>query len=124
MFLDVFGFYFKALFRDENFDLSPFQMVMIADDIVDDSLNYHSLSFTIMSAFKRFMLVDDSCRNYAMRSRCGLAPSLLSRKIVSKYGGAEVSTYDGVVKNAQQTWTDLVLIYKFAYQTTTPLLVG
>ena len=92
--------------------------------IVDDSLNYHSLSLTIMSAFKRFILVDDSCRHYAMRSRCELAPSLLSRKIVNKYGGAEVSTYDGVVKNAQQTWTDLVLIYKFAYQTTTPLLVG
>ena len=31
--------------------------------IVDDSFNCHSLSLTIMSAFKRFMLVDDSCRN-------------------------------------------------------------
>ena len=30
--------------------------------------DYYQL--TLMSAFKRFMIVDDSCRNYAMRSRC------------------------------------------------------
>lgn len=47
------------------------------------------------------------------------APSLLLGKTVKKYGGAEVRTKDGMLK-----WIDLVLIYKFAYQTTTPLLVG
>jgi len=48
-----------------------------------------------------------------------MAPSLLLRKTVKKYGGAEVRTKDGMLK-----WIDLVLIYKFAYPTTTPLLVG
>ena len=37
--------------------------------IVDDSFNFHSLSLTIMFAFKRFMIVDDSWQNKAMRSR-------------------------------------------------------
>ena len=37
--------------------------------IVDDSFNFHSLSLTIMFAFKRFMKVDDSWQNKAMRSR-------------------------------------------------------
>ena len=59
-----------------------------------------------------------------MTSRCWLAPSLLPCKIVNKYGGAEDSTYDGVLENVPQTWTDLLLIYKSAYQTITPLLVG
>ena len=36
---------------------------------VDDSFNFHSLSLTIMFAFKRFMIVDDSWQNKAMRSR-------------------------------------------------------
>ena len=48
-----------------------------------------------------------------------MAPSLLLRKTVKTYGGAEVRTEDGMLK-----WIDLVLIYKFAYQTTTSILVG
>lgn len=59
-----------------------------------------------------------------MRSRCSLAPSNLPRTVVNKYGGAEITTYDGVLKNVPQTWTDIVLIYKFANQTTTPLRMG
>ena len=78
--------------------------------IIDDTFNLHSL-LTITSAFKRFMLVDDSCRNHAMRSSCWLAPCVLPRKIVNKYGGDEVSTYDGVLKDVPQTWRDLVLIH-------------
>ena len=74
----------------------------IVDDsngkIVDDSFNYHWLSLTIMSAFKRFVLFDDSCPNHSMRSRCSRAPILLSRKIFHKHG----------------------LSYKSTYQTTTP----
>ena len=34
------------------------------------------------------------------------------------------SQQKGVLKDVPQTWTDIVLIYKFANQTTTPLLVG
>ena len=55
--------------------------------IVDDSFKDHSLSLTVMSAFKRFMIFDDSCRNYATRSRYLLVSSLLPCETVNKYGG-------------------------------------
>ena len=82
--------------------------LVIVDDI--DSFSYHSLSLTILSAFKRFMIVDVSCRNHAMRSQCYVVPSLLPRESVSKDGGTEVSIYE--------------CILKFAYGITTPLLKG
>ena len=37
--------------------------------IFDDSFSFHSWSLTMMFAFKRFMIVDDSRQNHAMRSR-------------------------------------------------------
>ena len=46
-------------------DVSPVQTVVI----VDDSFNFGSLSFIIMFALKRFIIVDDSCQNHAKRSR-------------------------------------------------------
>ena len=45
-------------------DVSPVQTVVI----VDDSFNFGLLSFTIMFAFKLFMIVDDSCQNHAKKS--------------------------------------------------------
>ena len=93
----------------DHYKLGPVQIVRYFV-IVDDSFTYHSLPLTIMSAFKRFMIVDVNCRNHAMRWQCYVVPSLQPRESVSKDGGAKLRIYE--------------CILKFAYRITTLLLVG